>query len=74
MPSPLPSPPDSEDSEAEQEEHVAVGAVRPQWALTPNLMQNIRHQAHQDPDAIFGAVKPIQLEGRGGGMCLCLGC
>ena len=33
------------------------------WAQTPYLRGALTAQQTQDPDAIFGAVKPIQLEG-----------
>ena len=33
------------------------------WAQTPYLRQALQGQQLRDPDAIFGAVKPIQLEG-----------
>ena len=36
----------------------------PHWAETPNLMKTLQDQTVKDPDGIFGAVKPLSLEGK----------
>ncbi len=34
----------------------------PVWARTPNLLKALQYQLTQDPDIVFGAVKPCSLE------------
>jgi hypothetical protein len=38
------------------------GFVVPEWAKSPHLRQALRSQVGRDPDSIFGAITPLNLE------------
>lgn len=53
----------SEYSDSDSEEHRRKARALPQWAQSPELQAAFEAQRSIDPDDVFGAMKPLQMDG-----------
>lgn len=54
---------DSEYSDSDEEEQARKAALRPGWTQSPILRQQLATQSTFNPDHLFGAIPPLEMEG-----------